>query len=83
MLYFWILVVVLLCLVIYGFDQQSELNPEAARPRKLIIGVIISCLRFVRQLGRNIVHGVKADVTGWRSGDQLKNPAQQDPEQKD
>ena len=83
MLYFWILVVVLLCLVVYGFDQQSELDPETVRPRKLFMRVIIWCLRSARQLGRNILHGFKMDVTGWRSGDHLKKQAQQNPEQKD
>ena len=83
MFYFWILVVVLLCLVVYGFDQQSELDPETTRPRKLFIRVIISSLRNLRQLGRNIVHGFKTDVSGRSAGLQLKKRAQQDPEQKD
>ena len=83
MFYFWILVVVLLCLVVYGFDQHSELDPEVTRPRKLIMRMIIWCLRSARQLGRNIVDGFKVDVTEWHSGAQLKKKAKQNPEQKD
>ncbi|WP_162043598.1 hypothetical protein [Undibacterium sp. YM2] len=83
MVYFWILVVVLLCLVVYAFDQQSELDPEATRPQKLFARIVVWCLRSLRQLGRNIVHGFKTDVTGWRSGASLKKQTQQNPEQKD
>ena len=83
MFYFWILVVVLLCLVVYGFDQHSELDPEVTKPLKLIIQMIIWCLRSVRQLGRNFVGGFKMDMTGRRSGAQLKKQVQQNPEQKD
>ncbi|MFZ6639508.1 hypothetical protein ACO0LL_07165 [Undibacterium sp. TC4M20W] len=83
MVYFWILVVVLLCLVVYAFDQQSELDPETARPRKLFVRIVVWCLRSLRQLGRNIVHGFKTDVAGWRSGARFKKQTQQNPEHKD
>ncbi len=83
MIYFWILVVVLLCLVIYAFDQQSELDAEATRPRKLFVSMVVWCLRSLRQLGRNIAHGFKTDVAGWRSGASLKKQTQQNPEHKD
>lgn len=83
MFYFWVLVVVLLCLVVYGFDQHSEIDLEVTKPRKLVMRMIIWCLRSAHQLGRNFVYGIKKDVTGWRSGAQLKKQAQQNPEQKD
>jgi len=83
MIYFWILVVVLLCLVVYAFDQQSELDPETARPRKFFVHIVVWCLRSLRQLGRNVVHGFRADVAAWGSGTRLKKQTKQNPEQKD
>lgn len=83
MIYFWILLMVLLCIAVYAFDQQTEVDPEVAKPRKLVIRLIVWALRLLRQVGRNIVQGFKHDVAGIVPRSQLKKREQQSSEQQD
>ncbi len=83
MIFFWILVALLICLVVYGLDQQSELGTELASPRKFAVSLVIRVLRSLRQMGRNIAQGFKRDIGNWRERAGLKNREQRDSEQKD
>lgn len=76
MLYFWILVIVLACLVVYGLDQQFEFNAELTNPRKLVVRLIIWVLKLGRQTGRNIVREIKLDLATWLPRDGLKKRKQ-------